>query len=83
MFYARLDAFRRDGETDSEFSQRLGITRQTFWQYKTGINRPKSHTMQKLCMALGVPEQQFWCGDCLCSTGKQKTTIEDSLVERI
>lgn len=60
MFYEKLDNFRRVGESDTDYAQRLGVSRQVFHLWKRGIHRPNRKTTEAILSKLGMNEEEFW-----------------------
>ena len=63
MFYYRLDSFRKNNESDSDFARRLGVSRAVFNNWKNGSNLPKRKTFIRILDTLDLMEKEFWC-DC-------------------
>lgn len=60
MFYQKLNCFRRKGENDSQFAERIGVSRQVFSAWKQGKHRPQREVFTRIIGILNTTEEKFW-----------------------
>lgn len=60
MFYKKLENFRKEGENDTAYADRLGVSRQVFSLWKLGTHRPNRTRLEHIMNVLGVNEEEFW-----------------------
>lgn len=72
LFYYRLDSFRKNNETDSDFARRLGVSRAVFNGWKNGSHLPKRKTFDRIMDTLDVMPVEFWSGCSTCSYNQDR-----------
>lgn len=68
---------RREGISQLQLAERLGVSRQTIVRWEHGVNAPSNHELKKIADLIGITEQQLLFEEVIAKEKEPISSLEE------